>query len=81
MIPPSPKKIDNSRLSRLKEKTLGWELRIIHIAEIKLCGPDALSGLSLMIWIMDTSKDNMIILRHTMTANRRKLRPKINLQP
>ena len=43
------KKIDNSRMSRLKEKTLGWELRIIHIAGIKLSGPDALSGLSLMI--------------------------------
>ena len=75
------KKIDNSRLSRLKEKTLGWELRIIHIAGIKLSGPDALSGLSLMIWSMETSKDNMILLRYSITANRLKLRPQIQLKP
>ena len=31
------------RLLRLKEKTLGWKFRIIHIPGVKLCGPDALS--------------------------------------
>ena len=31
------------RLMRLKEKTLGWRLKIIHIPGRKLCGPDALS--------------------------------------
>ena len=28
---------------RLKEKTLGWRFKIIHIPGRKLCGPDALS--------------------------------------
>ena len=36
-------KIDNPRLLRLKEKTLGWKFRIIHVPGRKLCGPDALS--------------------------------------
>ena len=35
--------IDNPRLVRLKEKTLGWRFRIIHIPGRKLVGPDALS--------------------------------------
>ena len=35
--------IDNPRLIRLKEKTLGWRFRIINIQGRKLCGPDALS--------------------------------------
>ena len=36
-------KIDNPRLIRLKEKTLGWRFKIIHVPGKKLCGPDALS--------------------------------------
>ena len=35
--------MDSPRLMRLKEKTLGWRFRIIHIPGRKLCGPDALS--------------------------------------
>ena len=35
--------IDNSRLLRLKEKTLGWKFRIIHIPGKRNGGPDALS--------------------------------------
>ena len=35
--------IDNPRLKRLKEKTLGWRFRIVHIPGKKLGGPDALS--------------------------------------
>ena len=35
--------IDNPRLLRLKEKTLGSRFKIIHIHGRKLCGPDALS--------------------------------------
>jgi hypothetical protein len=35
--------IDNPRLKRLKEKTLGWRFRIVHIPGRKLGGPDALS--------------------------------------
>ena len=33
--------IDNPRLIRLKEKTLGWRFKIIHITGKKLCFPDA----------------------------------------
>ena len=36
-------KIENPRLIRLKEKTLGWRFKIIHVPGKKLCGPDALS--------------------------------------
>ena len=36
-------KIDNRRLSNLKEKTLGWRYKIIHISGSKLTGADALS--------------------------------------
>ena len=39
----SMESIDNPRLVRLKEKTLGWRFKIIHIPGKKLCGPDALS--------------------------------------
>jgi hypothetical protein len=35
--------IDNTRLKRLKEKTLGWRFTIVHIPGLKLGGPDALS--------------------------------------
>ena len=35
--------IDNSRLLRLKEKTLGWRFSIIHIPGKRNGGPDALS--------------------------------------
>ena len=35
--------LDNLRFIRLKEKTLGWSFKIIHIPGKKLCGPDALS--------------------------------------
>ena len=35
--------IENPRLIRLKEKTLGWRFKIIHVPGKKLCGPDALS--------------------------------------
>ena len=35
MISPLEKR-DNSRLSRLKEKTLGWKFRIVYIASKKL---------------------------------------------
>ena len=35
--------IDNSRLLRLKEKTLGWKFRMIHIPGKRNGGPDALS--------------------------------------
>jgi hypothetical protein len=31
------------RLVCLKEKTLGWRFRVIHIPGVKLCRPDALS--------------------------------------
>ena len=36
-------KINNPKLIHLKEKTLGWSFKIIHIPGRKLCGPDALS--------------------------------------
>ena len=39
----SMESIDNPGLIRLKEKTLGWRFKIIHIPGKKLCGPDALS--------------------------------------
>jgi hypothetical protein len=39
----SMESMDNPRLIRLKEKTLGWRFKIIHIPGKKLCGPDALS--------------------------------------
>ena len=35
--------IANPRLERLKEKTLGWRFKLIHIPGKKLGGPDALS--------------------------------------
>ena len=35
--------LDNPRLIRLKEKTLGSRFKIIHIPGRKLCGPDSLS--------------------------------------
>ena len=35
--------IDNPRLMRLKEKTLGWRFQIIHIPGRKLGAPDAFS--------------------------------------
>ena len=35
--------IDNGRLLCLKEKTLGWRFRILHIPGKRNCGPDALS--------------------------------------
>ena len=38
-------KIDNSRISRLKEKTLGLRFKIMHIPGSKFGGPDALSRL------------------------------------
>ena len=34
---------DNPWLIHLKEKTLGWRFKIIHIPGKKLCGPDTLS--------------------------------------
>ena len=30
--------INNPRLERLKEKTLGWRFGLVHIPEKKLCG-------------------------------------------
>jgi hypothetical protein len=36
-------KIDNPRLRKLKEKTLGWRFSIVHIPGRQLGGPDALS--------------------------------------
>ena len=36
-------KIENGRLLRLKEKTLGWRFRVVHIPGSKNGGPDALS--------------------------------------
>ena len=38
--------IDNPRLRRLKEKTLGWRFRLIHIPGLKLGGTDAMSRMS-----------------------------------
>ena len=35
--------IDNPRLRRLKEKTLGWRYSLVHIPGTKLGGPDAMS--------------------------------------
>ena len=35
--------IENPRLMRLKQKTLGWRFQIVHIPGRKLGGPDALS--------------------------------------
>ena len=35
--------LDNPRLIRLKEKTLGWRFKTIHIPGKKLCRPYALS--------------------------------------
>ena len=34
--------IDNPRLRRLKEKTLGWRYSLVHIPGTKLGGPDAM---------------------------------------
>ena len=39
-------KIENRRLIRLKEKTLGWRFKVIHIPGSKIGGPDALSRVS-----------------------------------
>ena len=36
-------KIENARLLRLKEKTLGWRFQVVHIPGSKNGGPDALS--------------------------------------
>ena len=38
--------IENRRLIRLKEKTLGWRFKVIHIPGSKIGGPDALSRVS-----------------------------------
>lgn len=38
--------IENGRLIRLKEKTLGWRFQVIHIPGAKIGGPDALSQVS-----------------------------------
>ena len=38
--------IDNPRRVRLKEKTLGWRFRVVHIPGKKLSGPHALSRVS-----------------------------------
>ena len=35
--------IDNPRLMQLVQKTMSWKFSVLHIPEIKLGGPDALS--------------------------------------
>ena len=41
--------IDNPRLMKLKEKTLGWRFQIIHIPGRKLGAPDAFSRLPVAV--------------------------------
>ena len=58
-------KIDNSRIARLKEKTLGWQFNIMHIPGNKFGGPDALSRLSpTMGSIHLSSKADQKMMRH-----------------